>query len=137
MLSLPFGVTAIIFLTGSLSAARDAPMDDATIRSKMLGTCVQKDKFDPGVSMLRVYTYSVDGTFTNYGERTEGSRVDHFKVSGIWRIDAGNIHYEVRSSTHPGVQPGYKNVNRIAGIDQDAVIMDTPQGRRVVCRWKK
>jgi hypothetical protein len=64
---------AIIFLTGSLSAARDAPMDDATIRSKMLGTCVQKDKFDSGVSMLRVYTYSADGTYTNYGRESIGS----------------------------------------------------------------
>lgn len=136
MLSLPFEVIAIIFLTGSLSAARDAPLDDATIRSKILGTCVQKDQFDSGVSMIRVYTYSADSTFTNYGERTEGSRVDHFKVSGTWRIDNGNIHYEVRSSTHPGVPPGYRNVNRIAGIDRNAVIMDTPQGRRVVCRWK-
>ena len=136
MLSLPFEVIAIIFLTGSLSAARDAPLDDATISSKILGTCVQKDQFDSGVSMIRVYTYSADSTFTNYGERAEGSRVDHFKVSGTWRIDSGNIHYEIRSSTHPGVQPGYKNVNRIAGIDREAVFMDTPQGKRVVCRWK-
>lgn len=136
MPSLLFEAMAIVFLTGSLSAARDAPMDDAAIRGKMIGTCVQKDQYDSGVSMIRVYTYSVDGTFTDHGERTEGSRVDHFKVSGTWRIENGNIHYEIGSSTHPGVQPGYKNVNRIVGIDREAVAMDTPQGKRVVCRWK-
>ena len=136
MHALQLEVMAII-LAGSLSVAHDAPMDDAEIRSKMYGTCIQHDQFDSGVSMNRIYTYSADGTFTDRGERTEGSRVNHFTVAGTWRIDNGKIYYEVRSSTHPGVPPGYKNVNRIASIDQETVAMDTPQGRRVVCRWKK
>jgi len=115
MHTLQIEVMAVI-LAGSLSVAHDVPMDDAEIRSKMLGTCIQHDQFDSGVTMNRIYTYSADGTFTDRGERTEGSRVDRFTVAGTWRIDNGKIYYEVRSSTHPTLKGSNVNVKGVSTL---------------------
>lgn len=120
----------------ALSFGCDAPLDDAKIRSKIVGTCVQHDQFDSGIKLQRSTTYSANGTFTERGERTEGPQVNHYTVAGSYRIEKSTIYYEVLSSSHPGVPVGYKNVNRIVGIDDEAVTMDTPQRRRVVCRWQ-
>lgn len=127
---------SVIPLVASLSGC-DAPMDDAHIRDKMVGTCLQLDQFDSGVSLRRLTTYSANGTFTEHGKRTERQQVNYYTVAGSFRIEKSTIYYEVLSSSHPGVPVGYKNVNRIANIDDEAVIMDTPQGKRVVCRWNR
>lgn len=110
--------------------------NDAEIKSKMLGTCLQVDHFSSGIKLSRVTTYLLDGTFTEHGVRTEGSLANKYTVTGYWIIENGRVHYKIHSSTHPGVAAGYKNVNRIVKLDETAVVMVTPQGRRVVCAWK-
>lgn len=131
-------IEVIVFaLAGNPSAALATSIDDIEITHKMRGTCEQHDQYSSSIGLTRVYSYLDDGTFTEYGERTEGTRASRYVVSGTWRIQDRLIHYEILSSTHPGIPVGYKNVNRITRIDEKTVVMDTPQGRSVVCRRMK
>lgn len=127
----------VVAIASNQPAALAMLIDDIEITRKMHGTCEQRDQYSPDVRLIRTYTYSDDGSFTEQGERIEGTHTDRYNVSGRWRVRDRLIHYEILSSTHPGIPVGYKNVNRVARIDAKHVVMDTPQGRSVMCTWTK
>lgn len=121
----------VAVVAGNQSVTFAMSIDDIEIAHKMQGTCEQRDQYGSNIRLTRTYTYSGDGSFTEHGERIDGTRANRYVLVGTWRIRDRLVHYEILSSTHPGVPVGYKNVNRVTQIDAKSVVMDTPQGRSV------